>query len=538
MSKNIERAIIIIMVCGLILTGVDPISILRTDNGPGSAPTTHLNFPDYMGFNVAAANSGIYFVEELNDSANRFVNQVDGYSISIPKEMKVVDMSLPGIRSVLEDEHRKIEIYKEIFDNGLSGYTYVNYSNRFLANRSDHRHVSRQQLNRNGRSLNVVQWSREKLENLKNDKNYYACVDIMEENAVYTFFFKSDVPLDECGGYMDIIEEFHTFTSMKQAGSAQFKHVQSKKWNSETTAAFEKYFSADSRLKWGVFEPSAPLHMENLQELEQKLDYEFPIILLYSQVREGYDPYYVGQALRNAYAHGKIVELTLQTSDAGEGKNNMVYEILDGKHDEFLRAYAQDVVEFGHPVLFRPFNEMNGDWCTYSAYHTSRDTDIFKELYQYVYSIFEEAGADNVIWVWNPNEKSFPDFKWNNELMYYPGDKYVDVVGLTGYNTGTYYNGETWRSFQEIYDPLYQRAVALYDKPLMITEFASSSVSLSKEQWVANMFSCIDNYPNIKVAIWWDGRDLDSQGNIARPYFIDETDELVTIFKENLGNYK
>ena len=34
-------------------------------------------------------------------------------------------------------------------------------------------------------------------------------------------------------------------------------------------------------------------------------------------------------------------------------------------------------------VLFRPFNEMNGDWCNYCAYHTSRDPQIYVELYRF-----------------------------------------------------------------------------------------------------------------------------------------------------------
>ena len=42
----------------------------------------------------------------------------------------------------------------------------------------------------------------------------------------------------------------------------------------------------------------------------------------------------------------------------------------------------------------------------------------------------------NVLWVWNPNEKSFPNFTWNAMELYYPGNEYVDIIGLTGYNTG------------------------------------------------------------------------------------------------------
>ena len=112
------------------------------------------------------------------------------------------------------------------------------------------------------------------------------------------------------------------------------------------------------------------------------------------------------------------------------------YEILAATYDAYLYDYARQIQEFGHPVLFRLNNEMNGDWCTYSSYYTSKDPDLFIALWRYVYEVFEKVGADNVIWVWNPHDGSFPDFKWNHAFLYYPGDEYVDVVGLTGYNTG------------------------------------------------------------------------------------------------------
>jgi hypothetical protein len=52
------------------------------------------------------------------------------------------------------------------------------------------------------------------------------------------------------------------------------------------------------------------------------------------------------------------------------------------------------------------------------------------------------------------------------------------------------------------------------------------------------MFIQIPNYPRIKVAIWWDGRDLDSKGNIARSYFIDDNEEAVQVFRQYLQKYK
>jgi hypothetical protein len=45
------------------------------------------------------------------------------------------------------------------------------------------------------------------------------------------------------------------------------------------------------------------------------------------------------------------------------------------------------------------------------------------------------------------------------------------------------------------------------------------------------MFEHIGSYPEIKIAIWWDGCDWDANGNVARPYFIDEPRELLQIFR-------
>ena len=277
---------------------------------------------------------------------------------------------------------------------------------------------------------------------------------------------------------------------------------------------------------------------ESMKQLERDLNYEFSIYLLYTD----FQPTVAGERLYDllcrVYPDGKIPELTLQTTPQEEGL--MIYDVLDGKYDDFLHAYAGDVSLFGRPVLMRLANEMNGDWCSYCAYHTCRDTDIYLEFYRYIFDIFIQEGTDNAIWVWNPNHRSFPDFKWNDELMYYPGDEYVNVIGLTAYNTGSYYKGETWSSFDELYRELYQRTLQRYARPMMITEFASNSVGGDKVQWINDMFSSLSDYPMIKAAVWWNSADWDYSGSepvIARQYILEETQDTFNAFKDGLSHY-
>ncbi|NLF44461.1 MAG: hypothetical protein GX581_00145, partial [Syntrophomonadaceae bacterium] len=122
-------------------------------------------------------------------------------------------------------------------------------------------------------------------------------------------------------------------------------------------------------------------------------------------------------------------------------------------------------------------------------------------------------------------------------LAYYPGDDYVDIIGLTGYNTGTYYPGELWRSFGEIYDPLYNTYSSYFSHPFIITEFGSNSAGGDKAAWVQDMFRQIDQYPQIKAAIWWNGTDWDQNEEPARIYRLDENRAVMDAFKKGLVKY-
>lgn len=472
---------------------------------------------------------------ENNGAYSLFTNYVDGYSLNVDQGMQV-NMDYSGVAAVLENDHKRIEIYKE--DLAVSQKAYINYSNQFINNTVDHTKEYEVQTTIDGRTVHILQWSRPKLSRVENDKNYYVSLEILSgSREIYTIFVKSDTPFYQTGGYHYLVNDFNTFTPTKAAHMRQSQAVNPQKrgWNQETLDFYQNYFGADSKLTWGLFEPSAPDDFTQMKYLESSMAYEFPILLNYTSFENKYQHPTLKQRLENTYKQNKTLELTLQTSWTSAGEGNMVYDVLNGEYDDFLKDYAKTVSEFDHPVLFRLGNEMNGDWCPYSSYNTSKDTEIFKEFYRYVYKIFQDAGADNVIWIWNPNGKSFPDFKWNNESMYYPGDEYVDVIGMTAYNTGTYYPGENWTEFSELYDSLYAEYSTLYRQPMMITEFASSSVGGDKNQWIKNMFDHIGNYEKIKIAIWWDGCDWDANGNVARPYFINETPEIIETFRELLN---
>ena len=160
-----------------------------------------------------------------------------------------------------------------------------------------------------------------------------------------------------------------------------------------------------------------------------------------------------------------------------------------------------------------------------------------------MYKIFEEEGVDNAMWIFNPNDRNCPPNEYNHFVNYYPGNEYVQIYGITGYNTGTYYAevfGEEWREFETIYDNVYNACEPYFSKfPWIITEFSSSSVGGDKVQWINNMFDVLPKYENLKIAIWFCSVDYDfrydiEENVIARPYLLDETDETAAAFAAGL----
>lgn len=316
-------------------------------------------------------------------------------------------------------------------------------------------------------------------------------------------------------------------------------------WTEETRSLYNSLANSDS-VKWGIFvkDVAGSGIDETIPALEEKLDYEFDIVLHYIHLSlEGVPGEFPTAFMQKNYDAGRIVELTYQTTDSN---NEYLYSrsgLLDayrGKYDSAIRAFAKAAKEFGHPFLFRLNNEMNSDWCSYSGVINMCDPEIYRAVWQRIYNIFEEEGVGNCIWIYNPNDRNCPPSIWNDSLAYYPGNGYVQMFGITGYNNGIYYTkwAEEWREFDEIYGNIQNLCLDHFGKfPWIITEFASSSIGGDKAAWIDNMFATIGNFPNIKAAVWFSYADFDGE-TAARPYWLDETEATTEAFRRGLANYR
>ena len=323
------------------------------------------------------------------------------------------------------------------------------------------------------------------------------------------------------------------------ACSTDFKPVPDPGWTSETAALYDELRNG-TELKWGIFTGNVFERGidEEIPAIEKKIDYEFDIILCYIHENMEFPTGFMDKAA----ASGKTVELTYQmTRNNNEdlAARSPLLDLVTGANDSEIRAFAKAAAEWGRPFIFRLNNEMNSDWTSYSGVVNLCDPQLFREAWARIYGIFREEGVNNCIWVYNPHDRSAPPAKWNDALAYFPGNDYVHMLGVTGYNNGTYYSwqAETWREFREIYDSVEEKYAPFFSEfPWMITEFASSSIGGDKAKWIDGMFAALPDYPNIKAAVWFSSADYDGD-TPARPYWLDETEETTEAFKRGLhGN--
>jgi len=325
--------------------------------------------------------------------------------------------------------------------------------------------------------------------------------------------------------------------------TASYAPVLPDDWNAETVAFYNDVVSSDG-VRWGVFVPDVFNEGTDVTvpALEEKLGYEFAVILGYQHMNE--EP---GAAfLQKNHGNGKITEYTYQITTSNNldlfGRSPLL-DTARGEHDAEIRALARAMADFGHPVLFRLCNEMNSDWTSYGGIINLEDPDIYRDVWRRFRRLFAEEGATNVIWIFNPNDNNYPPSNWNSYLAYYPGDGEVQMIGVTGYNTGTYYKdlwSEQWREFRDIYDAVESAYAPFFGGfPWIITEFASSSIGGDKAAWVQDMFAALPDYENIKIAVWFSSADYDPreghEGEISRPYFMDDLPEVVEEFRKGLA---
>ena len=200
-------------------------------------------------------------------------------------------------------------------------------------------------------------------------------------------------------------------------------------------------------------------------------------------------------------------------------------EIASGAHDGDLLEWIDHVNQWldrdeGRRLTIAPLQEMNGTWTPYGCYRDSAgelvaDHAVYRQAFVRVHDlILQEIDRDLVQISWAPNNES--TFGCGELIDYYPGDEYVDVVGLSAFNFGTAPVVGWWRSPDDLISPaLAQVASFAPTKPVVLAQTGSSAQGGDKAQWIQDLFALADEEPSLVALIWFDldkfevGTDMD-----------------------------
>lgn len=162
-------------------------------------------------------------------------------------------------------------------------------------------------------------------------------------------------------------------------------------------------------------------------------------------------------------------------------------KIASGAEDRrILIPKARDIRSFRRTVMIRWGHEMNGDWkYPWQGARNGQDASVFVRAWRHIHDVFRRQGVSNVVWVWAPNHNNVPNRSWNHWSKYYPGDAYVDWVGISGYNWGTSRPYGGWQEFKRIFRPVYD--YYRRRKPIMIAEVGTVEEGGSKANWFYRM---------------------------------------------------
>ncbi|MGB7588907.1 MAG: glycosyl hydrolase [Solirubrobacterales bacterium] len=173
-------------------------------------------------------------------------------------------------------------------------------------------------------------------------------------------------------------------------------------------------------------------------------------------------------------------------------------QIAAGRYDAYVHRAARAAARWGQPILLRFAQEMNGGWYPWGREHVG--AHAYKAAWRHLVRVFRAEGARNVRWVWTPYVNSDGRFPFKG---LYPGDRWVDWVGLDGFNWGTA-RGK-WQWFGQVFGSSYRILARISSRPMIIAETGSSEAGGSKPRWVRRALRWeIPRMDRIRALVWFD----------------------------------
>ena len=175
-------------------------------------------------------------------------------------------------------------------------------------------------------------------------------------------------------------------------------------------------------------------------------------------------------------------------------------QIANGSQDAWIIQRANAFKAFGSPIYLAFHHEPEDDLATWG---TPAD---YAAAFRHVVDVFRSQGVSNVAFVWDMMNWTFDPRSGRDPNAYYPGDGYVDIIGVDGYNTYPGKVGTSWESFHQIFQSANDFAFN-HNKPWMAVETGTEEDPQQpgrKGQWFRDVIATAKSWPLLKAFIYFD----------------------------------
>lgn len=152
-------------------------------------------------------------------------------------------------------------------------------------------------------------------------------------------------------------------------------------------------------------------------------------------------------------------------------------DIVKGKLDQYFKNAAEQIKKLNVPLVI---------W--FEPYVKAENRDVkgssYKEAYQYIVHFFQKQNVSNVLWGFSISTNRDDQDKISN---YYPGNDYINVLGMAEGIDENSNSKISWRGFDTIFESTYRELKQLAPKkPIVVFEnhIVSKLNAESKKQWL------------------------------------------------------
>jgi len=256
---------------------------------------------------------------------------------------------------------------------------------------------------------------------------------------------------------------------------------------------------------------------------------------------------YLTKLMHDTYNRGGVISFCWHYSNPVTGGSFydttvVVKHILPGgSHNKKFNSDLKIIGDFANsakdtngdliPIIFRPWHEFDGQWFWWGKPHCT--TEEFKSLYRYTVTYLRDSlGVHNFMYAFSP------DCRFKTEEQYlerYPGDEYVDLLGMDNYWDFNPKGGDGIEAVvrkTQIISSIANKK----NKLAAITETGQPHVT--DTAWFTSKLLYVMKSPGVKLAYVaiWRGEYAPYPGHPAVSDFLNFRNNSLVLFEDDLPN--